>query len=429
MAFSVTKYVAIGSLCAIVFLGGFALWSVCVTLSGAVIAWGHVALMGHNHAVQHPTGGQVADLWVKEGDIVQMGAPLLRLDGHAQNVQLDLTEGHLFEIMARRARLVAERDDRLSIEFDQVLKTTAAADPEVRRMLQGQVQLFKTHLAYRRQTEKKLQNQAEQIALQIEGLSAQAQAAQRQLALLGDELETQLSLRAKGLADRAELSALQQQEAALLGKIAQLSAKQAEAQTQLHEIEIDRLRQAAADHEAAISALRDLHPQELRLRADRRRLKQELEGLTLTAPISGFVHGLTISGAQAVVQPAKPILHLVPNDQPFVITAKIAPDQINHLFVGQTSMIKFLHKGAAQDLQGRLQKISADTFQSRPDSPPYYVVEIALNLPQNTSRNHGAPLLRPGMPAQVFIRKQNRRPLDYLLEPIRNYFTQALREY
>ena len=95
MAFSVTKYVAIGSLCAIVFLGGFALWSVCVTLSGAVIAWGHVALMGHNHAVQHPTGGQVADLWVKEGDIVQMGAPLLRLDGHAQNVQLDLTEGHL----------------------------------------------------------------------------------------------------------------------------------------------------------------------------------------------------------------------------------------------------------------------------------------------------------------------------------------------
>ena len=92
-------------------------------------------------------------------------------------------------------------------------------------------------------------------------------------------------------------------------------------------------------------------------------------------------------------------------------------------------MIKFLHKGAAQDLQGRLQKISADTFQSRPDSPPLYVVEIALNLPQNTALDQGAPLLRPGMPAQVFIRKQNRRPLDYLLESIRNYFAQALREY
>ncbi len=220
------------------------------------------------------------------------------------------------------------------------------------------------------------------MGLEIEGLSAQVQATERQLALLGKELVAQFSLSAKGLADRAQRSALQQQEAALLGKIPQLRAKRAEAQTQLHEIEIDRLRQAAADHEAAISALRDLHPQELRLRADRRRLKQELEGLTLTAPISGFVHGLTISGAQAVVQPAKPILHLVPNDQPFVITAKIAPDQINHLFVGQASIIKLLHKGAAQDLQGRLQKISADTFQSRPDSPPYYVIEIALNLPQ-----------------------------------------------
>ena len=429
MAFSVTKYVAIGGLCTIGFLGGFALWSVSVTLSGAVIAWGHVTIMGHNHAVQHPTGGQVANLWVKDGDSVQMGAPLLRLDNHAQNVQLDLTEGQLFEIMARRARLEAERDDRLFIEFDRVLQTKAAENPDVGHMLHGQVQLFETHLAYRRQTEKKRRNQIEQITLQIEGLSAQAQAAKRQLALLGEELETQLSLRAKGLADRAQLSALQHQEAALLGRIAQLSAKQAEAQTQLHEIEIDKLREAAADHKAAITALRDLHPQELRLRADRKRLKQELKGLTLTAPISGFVHGLSISGAQAVVQPAKPILHLVPNDQPYVITAKIAPEEITHLFVGQASTIKLLLKGAGQELQGRLHRISADTFQGRPDSPPYYVVENALNSPESATPNGKAPRLRPGMPAQVFIRKNNRRPVDYLLEPIRSYFAQALREY
>ncbi|MGB2354777.1 MAG: HlyD family type I secretion periplasmic adaptor subunit [Planktomarina sp.] len=429
MQFSVTKYVAIGSLCTIGFVGGFALWSVSVTLSGAVVAWGQVAPMGHNHAIQHPTGGQVASLWVKEGDVVQTGTALLQLDGHAQTVNLDLTERHLFEIMARRARLLAERDDRLSIEFDPVLQTKAAEDPDLQLMLQGQVQLFETHLAYRLQTEKKLHNQTAQMGLEIEGLSAQVQATERQLALLGEELEAQLSLSAKGLADRAQLSTLQQQEAALLGKIAQLRAKRAEAQTQLHELEIDRLRQIAADHKAAITALRDLHPQELRLRADRRRLKQELAGLTLTAPINGVVHGLTISNAQAVVQPAKPILHLVPNDQPFVITAKIVPEEINNLFVGQASIIKLLHKGAARDLKGWLHKISADTFQSRPDSPPYYLVEIALPPRENTSRKGGAPLLRPGMPAQVFIRTHSRSPLDYMLEPIRSYFTQALREY
>ena len=201
-----------------------------------------------------------------------------------------------------------------------------------------------------------------------------------------------------------------------------------EAQTQLHEIEIDWLRQIAADHKAAITALRDLHPQELRLRADRRRLKQELAGLTLTAPINGVVHGLTISSTQAVVQPTKPILHLAPNDQPFVITAKIVPEQINHLFVGQASIIKLLHKGAARDLKGRLHKISADTFQSRPDSPPYYLVEIALPPHENTSLKGGAPLLRLGMPAQVFIRMHSRSPLDFMLKPIRSYFTEALRE-
>ena len=158
-------------------------------------------------------------------------------------------------------------------------------------------------------------------------------------------------------------------------------------------------------------------------------MKQELRGLTLTAPISGFVHGLSISGAQAVVQPAKPILHLVPNDQPYVITAKIAPEEITHLFVGQASTIKLLLKGAGQELQGRLHRISADTFQGRPDRSPYYIIEIALNSPESVTPNGKAPRLRPGMPAQVFIRKHNRRPLDYLLEPIRSYFAQALREY
>ena len=163
------------------------------------------------------------------------------------------------------------------------------------------------------------------------GLSAQVQATEQQLSLLGEELEAQLSLSVKGLADRAQLSALQQQEAALRGKIAQLRTK---AQTQLHEIEIDWLHQIAADHEAAITALRDLHPQELRLRADRRRLKQELAGLTLSAPINGVVYGLTISSAQAVAQSAKPILHLAPNDQPFVITAKIVLEDDHPCFCG-----------------------------------------------------------------------------------------------
>lgn len=100
---------------------------------------------------------------------------------------------------------------------------------------------------------------------------------------------------------------------------------------------------------------------------------------------------------------------------------------LRHLFVGQASIIKLLHKGAVQDLKGRLHKISADTSQSRSDSPPYYLVEIALPPRANTSRKGGAPLLRPGMPAQVFVRTHSRSHLDYMLEPIRNYFTQALR--
>ena len=102
---------------------------------------------------------------------------------------------------------------------------------------------------------------------------------------------------------------------------------------------------------------------------------------------------------------------------------------ITHVFVGQASIIKLLDKGAADDLEGRLHKISADTFQSRPDSPPYYMVEIALLPRENTSLRGGAPLLRPGMPTKVFIRTHSRSHLGYMLELIRSYFTQALREY
>ena len=72
-----------------------------------MIAWGHVALMGHNHAVQHPTGGQVADLWVKEGDIVQMGAPLLRLDG-AQTATQGAVEGTVKGVVLSPINLIRD---------------------------------------------------------------------------------------------------------------------------------------------------------------------------------------------------------------------------------------------------------------------------------------------------------------------------------
>ena len=131
----------LGAAALVALVGGFGLWSVTTEIAGAVVAGGQIEVEQNRQVVQHPDGGVVAELLVKDGDTVAAGAPLIRLDGTLARSELAIVEGQFFEILARRGRLEAERDGSAQIRFPDEL-TAASARPEIEALMTGQETLL-----------------------------------------------------------------------------------------------------------------------------------------------------------------------------------------------------------------------------------------------------------------------------------------------
>ena len=157
----------------LILVGGFGTWAVVTEIAGAIIASGRIEVERNRQVVQHPTGGVVAKINVKEGDVVQAGDLLVQLDATRLASQLSIAEGQLFEIVARRGRLEAERDSEDVIEFLPELIERAAIDPEMDELMSGQRNLFNARRDSREKALEQLEKRKAQINNQIEGIDAQ----------------------------------------------------------------------------------------------------------------------------------------------------------------------------------------------------------------------------------------------------------------
>jgi len=215
----------LGFLTLLLLVGGFGTWSMMTTLSGAIVAPGQIEVEQNRQIVQHLDGGVVESIEVEEGDAVQAGDLLIRLDGTLLRSELAIVENQLYEILARRARLEAERDDRPTVTYSEELLTAAKSRPEVAELTDGQTKLFEARRETLAQQIDQLGKRRAQIASQIEGIDAQSVALDAQIGLIAEELATQQDLLDKGLAQVARVLALQREDARLQGQVGELSER------------------------------------------------------------------------------------------------------------------------------------------------------------------------------------------------------------
>ncbi|MFV2033585.1 MAG: biotin/lipoyl-binding protein [Halocynthiibacter sp.] len=220
---------ALGFVALVILVGGFGTWATLAQISGAIIAPGQVEVDQNRQIVQHPDGGVVEAIFVDEGDLVDAGDVLVVLDPSEDRSALAVIEGQLFELIARRARLEAERDTTTEITFDPLLSEEAETRPAVLDLMSGQERLFLARALSMRQEVAQLDKRRSQIGNQIEGIAAQQQALSRQLELLSEELVNQITLLERGLARASRVLALQREEARLKGQAGELSATSAQA--------------------------------------------------------------------------------------------------------------------------------------------------------------------------------------------------------
>ena len=425
---SVRTPIIAGLLAIILLVGGFVAWALMSQISGAVVASGQVEVEQQRQIVQHPDGGVVESIAVKDGSDVKAGDLLLGLDGTLLRTEHTIVEGQYFEVLARRGRLEAERGETEEVTFPDELTTAAKDDPDLAGLVEGQASLFRTRLDTLRQSLDQLAKQSDQITSEIEGIDAQIDALGTQRDLIGEELVDQQSLLDRGLAQASRVLALQREAARMDGELGSLQANRASALIRQTELEIQRLQLGAERREQAETELRDLGYRELELAERRRSLVEQISRLEIRAPVSGLVYNMQVTTPRSVIRPADPLLYIIPQDRPLVIGARLQTINIDEVMVGQPVVLRFsaFSSRTTPEIDGRLDRVSADALLDEATRAPYYRAEVSI--PPEEMEKLGALALVPGMPVEVYIQTGERTPMAYLLKPLADYFNRAFRE-
>lgn len=420
--------VLIGSIGIAILVVGLGGWSVTTRIEGAVVAPGTVQVETFRQVVQHPDGGIVAELAVREGDRVRSGDVLMRFDDTKPRSERAIIAGQLDEVSARMARLAAERDGMQDVAFPPALTSRAASEPAVLELMNGQLRLFEARAGSLRKQLEQLDERANQYANQIEGLKAQLDAVRIQIGIAADELKDQEDLLVKGLTQSSRVTALRREAANLQGRTGELEAAIAQTSGQIAETRIERLRLESARREEAITTLRDIGVRASELRERLVAIDDTLSRLDLRAPSDGIVYGLTVHTLQAVVRAADPVLYIVPEASRLVVQVQVPTVHIDQVHKGQAARLNLsaFDQRTTPSIEGTVTKVSPDAFTDEKTGATFYRAEITPDPGALDALKHVT--LIPGMPAEAFIKTEPRTPLSYLVKPMTDYFARAFRE-
>jgi HlyD family secretion protein len=426
---SATGHVVIGTLALASLVGGFGLWSVRTELAHAVIAVGQIEVDQNRHVVQHPDGGVVSQIMVDEGDFVTEGQTLVTLDAQFIQSELSIVEGQLFATIAQRARLTAERDNAEAVDFPMELERAAARSATVAQTIDDQRNLFDTRQTSLEREVHWLTERLEQASELINGVEIQLGSVETQRRLVAEDVQMQTALRDRDLVTFGTVRALEREQARLDGMVGELLASRAHSTGQIAQINIEILQLNSRISEQAISELRDIRTHELELIERRNSQRESLARLNITAPVSGIVYDLAVYSERSVLRPAEPVLYLVPQNRPLVISARVDPNDIDQVSIGQAVIVRLtaLDQRQTPELVGDVAQISPDTFTDQATQSRFYSVEVHLEETQ-LQRLPGEVTLLPGMPVDIFIRTSARSPLSYFVKPLSDYFARAFRE-
>ncbi len=398
----------------------FIAWSAQAKISEMSRAPGEVVPEGSQRTVQHLEGGRVAEILIRNGQIVEQGAPLVVLD--ASGIQEDLKRARSkqlsLRVKAERLRaFIADREPDFSAFED-------ASD----RYLQQQYQSFRSMLEARRNEKKIVSAQITQKNETVALLQARKQTVAQELELVSDLHKRHKKLFQQGYLARSKLIETERQLNSLLGELTELENQIRQAKVTLYEFE-NRLSSLDANHRD--DAYRQLDDIDAELRQNREvvaKLRHRSNRLTVEAPVRGVVKGLTVNTVGAVLAPGQIITELVPLDEKLMVDVRIAPQDVGHLSLGQPVQVRVSSYdfGRYGSVSGRLESISATTFVGDRGERFY---QGRVRLEQNhVGTDPQTNTILPGMTVMADIITGEKTILDYLLKPIRQSIKTAFTE-
>jgi HlyD family secretion protein len=408
-------------------VGGVGVWAATTQIAGAVVAPGLVVVETNVKKVQHPTGGVVGDIFVKNGSEVKAGDLLLRLDETLTRVNLQMITKQLDELYVREARLEAERDDAPSFKIPDML-LGRMGERDIDDIIKGEESLIKSRRESIAGQKSQLKERTFQLGKEAEGIAAQIEAKRQEIGLIAEELVGLAKLEEKQLVTTTKVAALKREKARLEGELGQYEAAAAQAEGRKTEIALQIVRLEQEMKTEVVKELRQVQSKIAELSERRVAAEDQLRRIDIRAPQSGTVHQLAVFTRGGVINPGEPIMFIVPNGDRLVIEARVAPKDIDQLFVGQSTRVRFsaFDQQTTPQVEGEVVSISPDLARDQANREPFFIVRVAIQETGLTKL--GSNKLQPGIPAEVQIKTQDRTALSYLVKPIADQVNRAFRE-
>ena len=426
---SIQRYMIVGIAIVGFVTFGIGGWAATSELTGAVIGQGVLVVDSSVKKVQHPTGGVVGELRVREGDRVKAGDILVRLDETQTLANATIITKSFDELLARQARLETERDNADQIVFPKLLLERARdPDSEAARAIAAERSLFDLRRQARGGQKAQLKERSAQLQEEIKGYIGQAEAKQKEVDFIHQELEGVRTLWQKNLVPMNRLTALERDTARLEGEHSQLSGMIAQAKGKIAEIGLQVIQ---VDQDLRTEVGKDLIEARSKISetAERKTAAvDQLNRIDIRAPQSGRVHQLTVHTVGGVISPGEQIMLIVPDADALAVEVKIAPRDVDQVYVGQTASMRFaaFDQKTTPEIEGEVSMVSADLTQDQRTGMSYYTVRVLLK-PEELARLRNAKLVA-GMPVDVFIKTPGRTALSYLIKPLRDQAERAFKE-
>jgi HlyD family secretion protein len=426
---SIQRYMIAGIVIVGLVTFGIGGWAATTELSGAVIGQGVLVVDSSVKKVQHPTGGVVGELRVREGDAVKAGDILVRLDETQTLANTTIITKNFDELMARQARLESERDQADQITFPGPLLDHARdGNSEAARAVAAEKSLFELRRQARGGQKAQLRERTAQLQEEIKGYIGQTEAKQKEVDFIHQELEGVRSLWQKNLVPITRLTALERDTARLDGERSQLAGMTAQAKGKIAEIELQIIQ---IDQDLRSEVGKDLIEARSKISelAERKTAAvDQLNRIDIRAPQSGRVHQLSVHTVGGVIAPGEQIMLIVPDADALAVEVKINPRDIDQLYIGQIAFLRFaaFNQKTTPEIEGDISLVSADLTQDQRTGTSYYTSRVALK-PEEVAKL-GAAKLVPGMPVDVFIQTPGRTALSYMLKPLRDQAKRAFKE-
>jgi HlyD family secretion protein len=424
---SIRQHLLAGSVVMVVLVAGVGGWAATTEISGALIAPGSIVVDSNSKKVQHPTGGVVGEVRARDGDRVKAGDVVVRLDETVTRANLAIVIKGLNDMAARKARLEAERDGADKVTFPAEL-VSRMDDPAVSSAINSERKLFELRNTARVGQKKQIRQRIGQLDEEITGLAAQQTAKTREIKLIERELEGVRELYAKNLIQLNRLTQLEREATRLDGERGQLIAQTAQSRGKISELELQIIQ---IDQELSSEVARELRDVDAKMGEFIERkvtAEDQLKRIDIRAPQDGTVFQSAVHTVGGVIGAGEPIMLIVPETDNLTVEAKVNPQDIDRLQLGQTALLRFtsFNQRTTPEIFGTVTRISADTTTDQRTGVSYYTIRIGMT-PDELARL-GDNKLVPGMPLEAFVQTGQRTVMSYLIKPLYDQLMHAFRE-